>query len=46
VYRLLTCVLGSFGMSSLLLTEDGILDSCYEVWGNCANYDKEALMEL
>jgi len=46
MYRLLTCVLGSFGVSSILLTEDDILNSCDKIWGNCANYDKEALTEL
>jgi hypothetical protein len=46
MYRLLTSVLGSFELLSLLLTEDSILDSCYEIWDNCANYYKEACMEL
>jgi hypothetical protein len=46
MYRLLTSALGPFGLSSLLFTEDIILDSCYEIWGNCANYYKVALMEL
>jgi hypothetical protein len=46
MYRLLTSVLGSFGLPSLLLTDDSIQDSCYEIWGSCANYYKKALMEL
>jgi hypothetical protein len=46
MYRLLTSVLGSFGLSSLLLTEDSMQDSCYEIRGSCANYYKKALMEL
>ena len=46
MYRLLISVLCSFELSALLLTGDSILDSCYEIWGNCANYYKGTLMEF
>jgi hypothetical protein len=31
MYRLLTFVVGSFRLDSVLLMEDSILDSCYEI---------------
>ena len=38
--------LGSFGLSSVLVTEDSTWDSCYEIWGNCGNSYRETLIEL
>jgi hypothetical protein len=31
-YRILTFVMGLFGMDSVLPTERSILDPCYEIW--------------
>ena len=45
MYRLVTFTLASFGLS-ILLTEDSTQDSCYEIWGNCANSFRAALIEL
>jgi hypothetical protein len=44
MHRLLTSVVGSFRLDCVLLTEDRILDSCYEIWGNFANNYREALI--
>jgi hypothetical protein len=44
MYRLLISVVGSVRLDSVLLMEDSILDSCYEIWSNFANNCREALI--